>query len=52
MQTNLGLDIGSQNSLVGAILYDSSPSLEFGVTQNTNETSLLSAITNLATICM
>ena len=47
MQTSLELDIGPQNSLVGAILYDSSPSLEFGVTQNTNETSLLSAITNL-----
>ena len=47
MQTSLELDIGLQNSLVGAILYDSSPSLEFGVTQNTNETSLLSAITNI-----
>ena len=49
MQINLGMDIGLQSSLVGlgAILFDSSPSLDFGVTQNIDETSLLTAITNL-----
>ena len=47
MQITQGLDIGLQRSLVGAILFASNPSLEFGVTQNTNQGSLQAAITNL-----
>ena len=41
------LDIGLQRSLVGVILFGSTTSLEFFVTQHTNETSLLSAINKL-----
>ena len=47
MNISLGLDIGLQRSLVGAILFDSSPSLQFGVTQNTNQADLQAAIANL-----
>ena len=47
MQISQGLDIGLQRSLVGAILFARSPSLEFGVTQNTNQSSLQAAIANL-----
>ena len=47
MQISQELDIGLQRSLVGAILFSSSPSLEFDVTQNTNQSSLQAAIANL-----
>ena len=47
MQISRGLDIGLRRSLVGAILFASSPSLEFGVTQNTNQADLQAAIANL-----
>ena len=41
------LDIGLQKSLVGVILFSSSPRIEFSVTQHTDEVSLLTAIDNL-----
>ena len=41
------LDIGLQESLVGVILFSTNASIEFSVTQHTNETSLISAIHNL-----
>ena len=41
------LDIGLQGSLVGVILFSTNANVEFGVTQHTNETSLISAIHNL-----
>ena len=47
MEISQGLDIGLRRSLVGAILFSSSSSLEFGVTQNTNQADLQAAIANL-----
>ena len=41
------MDIGLQRSLVGVILFGSDATAEFGVTQNIDEASLLSAINNL-----
>ena len=41
------MDIGLQKSLVGVILFSSSPRIEFSVTQHTDEVSLLTAIDNL-----
>ena len=41
------LDIGLQESLVGVILYGDDASIEFDVTNHTDEASLLTAIDNL-----
>ena len=41
------LDIGLERSLVGVILFGDTASIEFGVSQHTDEASLLSAINNL-----
>ena len=46
-QISTGLDIGLQRSLVGVIQFSGSVSLQFGVTQHTDQTSLLTAISNL-----
>ena len=47
IEISRSLDIDLQRSLVGVILFGNDATVEFGVTQNTNEASLLSAINNL-----
>ena len=44
---SIALDIGLQRSLVGTILFSTNAGIVFGVTQHTDEASLLTAIDNL-----